>query len=98
MSEPVNLENIICYGQPADCRGWRQFLVERNYCKLRRRPPDGLLPCAIWVGVELIRHACGHKGYAVHPDSARAVCESVGRPYFDNMEYPICEKQGRFID
>ena len=24
-----SLENVKCYGQPEDCRGWRQFLVQR---------------------------------------------------------------------
>jgi hypothetical protein len=99
----LNLKNIKCYGQPQDCRGWRQFLVER-YCP--NDPLDGKvplaagIPCVIWVcdgernpALSRLR-VCGHKSLRVHESSASEIKKPTPRP----TVYWVCEKQGSFIE
>ncbi len=92
-------KNVKCYGQPEDCRGWRQFLVERDYCSPSPGPSRGKgvarLPVILWVGPETVRTACGHRAWLVHPSSCQ---EFAGIAPGTPVDFPICEKQGRFIE
>lgn len=102
MPEPLSLESlegVRCYGQPEDCRGWRQFLVEREACLTATNPPppDGQLPAVVWVRLEPDKAPCGHTGYVVLPESVQEFVREFGLPTFAGR-HVACEKQGRFIE
>ena len=93
-----NLSNVKCYGQPEDCRGWRQFLVERCCPDLPPLPdPVDCIPCVLWVTSEPADgYSCPHVKYEVLPESrAKAYGEA---PHSKTARYFVCVKQGRFIE
>ncbi len=95
-----SLENVKCYGQPEDCRGWRQFLVQRACPAVDPTggpalPSLGLLPSAIWVAEPTSQRnvSCSHSPfYIVHPSSVAA----LNLP--PSIQWIICAPQGRFIE
>ena len=100
-------ENIRCYGQPDDCRGWRQFLVERacshdpmalqiaTYSQSSKFP----FPYVVWVckhpdpEITMAAYPCPHARYLVHQNSVQAM---DGNPH--KNRYWLCASQGRFIE
>ena len=102
----TDTENIKCYGQPVDCRGWRQFMLERK-CggHLAHGGGEELLPFFVWVRLSTLPPGdtiiCGdkHALYEWHESSIEDYMIARGIP---RRRAPIhvatCSGEGRFIE
>lgn len=86
------------YGMPADCRGWKQFLVERS-CPADVGRPTNHFPIVVWVGKPGIPDHGKHTCWKVHPSSV-AELRGIAVPAVgsDSVSWVVCEEQGRFIE
>ena len=94
------VDGIRCYGQPEDCRGWRQFQIDRpcpspQRLSVKKVKPGIALPVVVWVSVEPIKcRFCGAVAFRIHPSSEAEICVSV--PV--GMYTAACFPSGRFIE